>query len=224
LEDKAWEYINNAWGCFTVVDPENNLKEPTSRQQIADSKPWLEKAKAENPTDQRTVALINELEQFYPIWYQRHFDGAPAVIMGGIGVGVLLLLLYIPFIRAAFAGEEGVWQVIMKLFWPLVWFIGGTIFYYIASRTPRWLIDKRNRKARADKMMQQFGWGFVRKLAESDRTYKVKWSDGSVTTEQEFGGTLAALLIMITYFSINTVLLPVRGVINYIRNYVAYSA
>ncbi|NQU06071.1 MAG: hypothetical protein HQ568_08260 [Calditrichaeota bacterium] len=99
----------------------------------------------------------------------------------------------------------------------------STIFYYYASRAPRWLVDARNRKVRAGKMMQTLGWSFVAKLAQSDRSYRVKWSDGSTTTEQEFGGTLMALIIMITYFSINTMLVPFRAVFNYYRNYVKYS-
>ncbi|MCF7810848.1 hypothetical protein K9N50_07655 [bacterium] len=138
-------------------------------------------------------------------------------------MGGLLLLMSIFMISAAFKGMEGVGKVIFNMFMSIGYFGGGTLFYYHASRAPRWLIDARNRKVRAGKMMQTLGWNFVAKLAQSDRTYKVKWSDGSTTTETEYGGTLMTLIIMITYFAINTMLVPFRAAFNYYRNYIKYS-
>ncbi|MCK4639701.1 MAG: hypothetical protein KAU06_00050 [Candidatus Marinimicrobia bacterium] len=215
------DYINKAWACYTIIDQERQLKEPTSKMQLNDSITWLQKAKDLNPKDEQSLQWIKELEDWIRVWKKRHFDGSKMVIIGTVVVSLIVALPGLALISAAFHGEP-VGDAIISLGKIIAWFIGGAFAYYFTSRAPRWLVDRRNSKFRLGKASSKFGWGMITSLINSDFSYRVRYKDGKTEVKQNMVGSSIAFILMITYFGFNVGIIPVRALINFLRNYVFY--
>ena len=220
-EDEANElatsYLSNAFESWTLIEKEDDdeVRSPQSRKDIKKSLEWINKAIALNPTNEQVVNRINELGNIVNNQLKRYFNGNKFLLV--ISILVYAGLLY-------FTGKDDIYEGLMKTWWM---FVSITV-YIAASFTPKFLLEKRERK-RGQKRSTSFpalviatllGMFYSQPVA---RRVRRTWSDGTVTegTEADFS-SLFYLLLGIVFAFIFSILIGVIGLVSFFRNYVFY--
>jgi hypothetical protein len=204
----AYEYLENAFNAWSVVKTEGSeeFRKPTSFKQVRNSIKWINQAIAMGPSEKVLVERINELGAVINDNEKRIFQGSKRLLIfvGIIGAIIFYLIYRSNDVSKAFIGAS------------IYWSFG--LLYFIASMTPVWLAEK---KKFAGSVNSGF-MNFASNLQDMDRTWNVKWSDGTTTKESEYGGCLMSVIVMFVVFTVNIVLIPLRVLINFFRNYVLY--
>jgi tetratricopeptide (TPR) repeat protein len=91
------------------------------------------------------------------------------------------------------------------------------ILYIFASRCPLYLANRRLKNY--GKISGAIG-DTMDSLQRSDRRWKVTYSDGSTSYEDEYAGTVLSLILMAVSIILTLLLLPVSVIINFLRNYI----
>ncbi len=206
--EKASEFLENAFNAWSVVrtEGEQEYRKPTSAKQVRNSLKWINEAIAAGPGDKMLVDRINELGDVINDNEKRIFQGSKRLL---IFVGIVGVILFYLIYRS-----NGVPKAILGA----SLYASFGLLYYIASLTPKWLAEK---KKFAGSMNSGF-LNFASTLQDMDRSYTVKWSDGTTSKETEYGGCLMSVVVMTLVFTVNIVLIPLRVLINFFRNYVFY--
>jgi hypothetical protein len=206
--EQAYEYLENAFNAWSVVKAKGSeeYRKPTSSKQVRNSIKWINQAIAMGPSEKVLVDRINELGAVINDNEKRIFQGSKRLLMfvGIIGAIIFYLIYRSNDVSKALIGAS------------IYWSFG--LMYFIASMTPVWLAEK---KKFAGSVNSGF-MNFASNLQDMDRTWNVKWSDGTTSKETEYGGCLMSAIVMIVVFTVNIVLIPVRVLINFFRNYVFY--
>ncbi len=204
----AYEYLENAFNAWSVVKAEGSeeFRKPTSSRQVRNSIKWINQAIAMGPSEKVLVDRINELGAVINDNEKRIFQGSKRLLIfvGIIGAIIFYLIYRSNDVSKAFIGAS------------IYWSFG--LLYFIAGMTPVWLAEK---KKFAGSVNSGF-MNFASNLQDMDRTWNVKWSDGTTTKETEYGGCLMSVIVMFVVFTVNIVLIPLRVLINFFRNYVFY--
>lgn len=206
--DLAYTYLDNAFNAWSVVKTEDNdeFRKPMSFKQVKNSIKWINEAIILGPSDKVLVARINELGTVINDNEKRLFQGSTRLlIFVGIIAAFSFYMLY---------GNNG---FLKALAGSSIYLFCG-ILYYMSSMTPLWLAEKKKFTGSINKGFMDF----ANVLSDSDRVVVTKWSDGTTTRNTEIGGTIMSLVVMILVFVINVVLIPLRVLINFLRNYVFY--
>lgn len=204
----AYEYLENAFNAWSVVKAEGSeeYRKPTSSKQVRNSIKWINQAIAMGPSEKVLVERINELGAVINDNEKRIFQGSKRLL---IFVGIIGAIIFYLIYRS-----NGVPKALIGA--SIYWSFG--LLYFIASLSPAWLAEK---KKFAGSVNSGF-MNFASNLQDMDRTWNVKWSDGTTTKETEYGGCLMSVIVMIVVFTVNIVIIPLRVLINFFRNYVFY--
>lgn len=206
--EQAYEYLENAFNAWSVVKAKGSeeYRKPTSSKQVRNSIKWINQAIAMGPSEKVLVDRINELGTVINDNEKRIFQGSRRLLIfvGIIGAIIFYLIYRSNDVSKALIGAS------------IYWSFG--LLYFLASMTPVWLAEK---KKFAGSVNSGF-MNFASNLQDMDRTWNVKWSDGTTSKETEYGGCLMSAIVMIVVFTVNIVLIPVRVLINFFRNYVFY--
>jgi hypothetical protein len=206
--EQAYEYLENAFNAWSVVKAKGSeeYRKPTSSKQVRNSIKWINQAIAMGPSEKVLVDRINELGAVINDNEKRIFQGSKRLLIfvGIIGAIIFYLIYRSNDVSKALIGAS------------IYWSFG--LLYFIASMTPVWLAEK---KKFAGSVNSGF-MNFASNLQDMDRTWNVKWSDGTTTKETEYGGCLMSVIVMTLVFAVNIVLIPLRVLINFFRNYIFY--
>lgn len=206
--EQAYEYLENAFNAWSVVKSEGSeeYRKPTSSKQVRKSIHWINQAIAMGPSEKALVDRINELGTVINDNEKRIFQGSKRLL---IFVAIISAIIFFFMYRT---------NGLSKALLSAAFYLSFGALYYIASLSPKWLAEK---KKFAGSVNSGF-MNFASNLQDMDRTWNVKWSDGTTSKETEYGGCLMSAIVMIVVFAVNIVLIPIRVLINFFRNYVFY--
>ncbi|MFP4522748.1 MAG: hypothetical protein ACLFQK_11450 [Fibrobacterota bacterium] len=216
--NKAIELIGKAWESISVVDEEQGLREPVTIKELRAAKDWLEKAKTLKTDNPEAQQQISEFEHYVQQWEKREFNGSIKIM-----AVTALVLAFIIFIKrnGPLTQEQGFIDMVKDLGPTVGYFLIGIAGYYFGSLAPGWLVDKRARQGSGVS-----GGGIVATFANaflfSNPESKVKWSDGTTTTEYNFVGQIIGIFLWFMILIISAYLIPLRAGINALRNYSLY--
>lgn len=224
INDKVWEYINNAWNSVSSAFPGSEDKEPISLKEINDFKMWTDKAKSVANKNEEDNKIIKHAEETISIWEERKFDGPKRdlnVLLGiyGFAVIVKIITFFTGSVSNINANSEQSFSILGTLIGIIM--LSGTIGYYWANKAPVWLIDLRNSGLR--KSLSDF-FARIAKRAFHTTVYNVTtYSDGSTTkSPSPFSGSIASVFIWLIYYYIFLQFIPVFTGYAALRNYVSY--
>ncbi|TAJ11368.1 hypothetical protein DMA11_17155 [Marinilabiliaceae bacterium JC017] len=185
---------------YTVEAADARLKnEIASKQKVLDG--WMadEVLKEQNADKiEQYQEEIEELSQYQPAKYARKLN------------------------------RQILWSSLLSI--PLLLIlIGILVAYYYASLAPTWLIEKRERRfnlfQKSAGLIKWLTVGLFTLITSMPSAFitKIKWSDGSSSTESDYGPMilkLIALVFLVVCILIATFfLVPIMAVVNYLRNY-----
>ena len=203
-EEKALELLDEAFKCWTVVEEteDDELRTPTKMKQIKQSVQYLDEAIALQPTEESILTRLNQLTGVINQAEERSFDGSKKLITLGIIVAILMYWMM------------GLEMTISTLF--------ATGIYFLASRTPQFLIDKKA-KRKAGNIHNGIFAGVFAMIAGAQTIRTVtKWSDGTKTVDDDNSQTWMALILGFMIIVAMAMMMWVWALLNYLRNYVFY--
>ena len=179
---------------------------PLRKKQIDAMNGIINAAVAAKPTDQDVVDAINEINGVMNDMMKRQFNGSKTIIIISIIVGAAL---------TAIMGEAH----------PAVLIGSGLLMYLFASRTPMFVLIRKELKGRGGRrsFLTLIMGGLFASVAAAP-TYKTitTYSDGSTTTETDNSATWFSLAITCIIAVMLAIFMWVIALINYVRNYWLY--
>jgi len=229
-DPKVMEYIHKAWDCYTIIDTENHLYEPTSRQQLEDSRKLLQKAREVNPGDEHSSYFIYELQSWIDKWEKRQFDGRDTekgIVYVMLAMWVFVIVRYVMMwdkLSENIANSGlSTGRLIIGAVIGLIMFL-TPILYLWALRAPLWLVDKRNRKPR--RRIYNLINRSAKKQMNADYQYQTTDQYGNKKSENDAAlslmGPMLGIMVKIMYYGGFTALLPLYVLVAILRNYVWY--
>lgn len=197
--------LNSFWHSVDLDDGTSYMA-PFKKKEIDRALPIIEEAVAMNPTDENLVEHINGINRLLNYLEERSFNGSKTFIIVSAIIGVAMWL-----ISGTFA--------------PVVSILVGIGVYLLASRTPNFMMLKKEVEGSAGGrsfMTALFGGLFT--AVATAKTYKTitKWSDGSTTTDTDNSETWISMIIAIVVMVVMAFLMIAVAAINYLRNYIIY--
>lgn len=202
--DEAWTKMEEAFQTWTVVETteDNEFRKPTKMKQITQSAMLIDQVIAMCPTDEEVVARLNDLTDVVNDGEKRHFDGSTKLVVLGVIVGILMY-----------------WMVGLNMTITMLAFTG---LYYVASRTPQFLIDKRALRGGGN-IHNGIMAGVFAMLAGAQTVRTVyKYSDGHKEYDDDHSQHWIALVLACVILFVLAMLMVFWAILNYIRNYVLY--
>lgn len=201
---EAWEMMEEAFHTWTVVETteDNEFRKPTKMKQITQSAMLIDQVIAMCPTDEGVVTRLNDLMDVLNDGERRHFDGSGKLIGLGVVVGILMYWM---------AG----WGMTVTM-------LAFTGLYYVASRTPQFLIDKRALRGGGNVhngiMAGVFAMIAGAQTVRTIYTYRDGHKEHSDDYSQHWiAWALGALVLFML-----AMMMVFWAILNYLRNYVFY--
>lgn len=201
---RAWSLMDEAFQTWTVVETteDNEFRKPTKMKQITQSAMLIDQVIAMCPTDEGVVERLNELTDVINSGEERHFDGSAKLI--GLGVIVAILMYWM----------AGIGMTVSTL--------ASTGLYYIASRTPQFLIDKRALRGGGN-IHNGIMAGVFAMLAGAQTVRTVyTYSDGHKEYDDDHSQHWIALALGFVILVVLAMMMMFWALLNYVRNYVLY--
>ena len=201
--NQAVDYLQRVLDTWTVVGQNEegvDLKKPTKMKQINASALLLDQAIALQPTDQEMIETINELMDVINSNEIRYFDGSKPLVWLGVIVGIIFCFISIGM---------GVLTLI------------STGAYILASRTPVFLIEKRNNRGGGNIHNGMIAGIFAMIAGAKVRTI-YKYSDGHKEYEDDHSQHWIALALGLVLLVVIASFMALWAIFNYLRNYVLY--
>ncbi|MCM1515631.1 MAG: hypothetical protein NC080_04335 [Paraprevotella sp.] len=201
---EAWSLMDEAFQTWTVVETteEGEFRKPTKMKQITRSVMLIDQVIAMCPTDAGVVERLNELTDVINSGEERHFDGSVKLI--GLGVIVAILMYWM----------AGMGMTVSTL--------ASTGLYYIASRTPQFLIDKRALRGGGN-IHNGIMAGVFAMLAGAQTVRTVyTYSDGHKEYDDDHSQHWIALVLGFVVLVVLAMMMMFWALLNYVRNYVLY--
>lgn len=203
--DNVLGLLEEAFEQWSIVEHDENGNEkrkPTKMKQIRKSVALINQAIALQPTEEDLIARLNDLTDVINSNEKRYFDGSKALVwIGGI-VGILFCFIMGPRI--------GIITIL------------ATGIYFIASRTPVFLIEKRYKRGGGN-IHNSFIAGIFAMIAGAQTVRTItKYADGHKEIEDDHSQHWIAWILGIMLLIAIASFMFVWAIINYIRNYVLY--
>lgn len=203
--EQCYALLEEAFDYWTVISGagEEELRTPTKMKQIRKSKKALDKVIDLCPYEETVINRLNELCHIINVSEERSFNGSKMLIWISVIVGVV----------GAFLSKS----------WEFPTFLAsGLVLYWVASRTPQFLIEKRAERGGGNIFSGLIGGAFA--AVATAKTYKTvtKWSDGTTTTDYDNSETWISIVIAVVICVVLACLLYFWAMLNYLRNYVFY--
>lgn len=208
-DNTAYSLLENVFESWPIVESgidENGetieYRKPKKMKQINNAVALVDQAVAYAPTHEDVVTRINELVDVINSNEQREFDGSKIPMWIAAGVGVIMFF--------AVGWQASIYLAV------------GIGFYWLASQTPIFLIEKR--AARSGGNIHSGCLAGVLGMIAGAQTVRTvtKWGDGSRTTNDDNSQHWIALIFGVCILAALGLLIYFWGVINYFRNYVFY--
>lgn len=202
--NEALTLLAGVFDTWTVVgqnDEGEELRKPTKMKQVKSSSMLLDQAIALQPTDKDMIDNINELADVINSNEERFFDGSkPLAWLGGI-VGIIFLFI---------SPQFGIITLI------------STGAYILSSRTPVFLIEKRQKRGGGN-IHNGIIAGVFGMIAGAQTVRTVyKYSDGHKEYEDDNSQHWIAWILGLAILVCIAATMALWAMINYLRNYVLY--
>ena len=202
--NEALTLLAGVFDTWTVVgqnDEGEELRKPTKMKQVKASSMLLDQAIALQPTDKDMIDNINELADVINSNEERYFDGSkPLAWLGGI-VGIIFLFI---------SPQFGIITLI------------STGAYILSSRTPVFLIEKRQKRGGGN-IHNGIIAGVFGMIAGAQTIRTVyKYSDGHKEYEDDNSQHWIAWILGLAILVCIAATMALWAMINYLRNYVLY--
>lgn len=202
---QCFDLLEETFDTWTVISRagEEEMRTPTKMKQIRKSKKLLGRVIDLCPYDETVIGRLNELCGIINDSEERSFDGSKMLIWISVIVGVI--------------------SIFITKSWEFPTFVGsGLVLYWVASRTPQFLIEKRAERGGGNIFSGLIGGAFA--AVATAKTYKTvtKWSDGTTTTDYDNSETWISIVIAVVICVVLACLLFFWSMLNYLRNYVLY--
>ena len=202
--NEALTLLAGVFDTWTVVgqnDEGEELRKPTKMKQVKASSMLLDQAIALQPTDKDMIDNINELADVINSNEERYFDGSkPLAWLGGI-VGIIFLFI---------SPQFGIITLI------------STGAYILSSRTPVFLIEKRQKRGGGN-IHNGIIAGVFGMIAGAQTVRTVyKYSDGHKEYEDDNSQHWIAWILGLAILVCIAATMALWAMINYLRNYVLY--
>ncbi|WP_289091199.1 hypothetical protein [uncultured Bacteroides sp.] len=202
--NEALTLLAGVFDTWTVVgqnDEGEELRKPTKMKQVKASSMLLDQAIALQPTDKDMIDNINELADVINSNEERFFDGSkPLAWLGGI-VGIIFLFI---------SPQFGIITLI------------STGAYILSSRTPVFLIEKRQKRGGGN-IHNGIIAGVFGMIAGAQTVRTVyKYSDGHKEYEDDNSQHWIAWILGLAILVCIAATMALWAMINYLRNYVLY--
>lgn len=202
--NEALTLLAGVFDTWTVVgqnDEGEELRKPTKMKQVKASSMLLDQAIALQPTDKDMIDNINELADVINSNEERFFDGSkPLAWLGGI-VGIIFLFI---------SPQFGIITLI------------STGAYILSSRTPVFLIEKRQKRGGGN-IHNGIIAGVFGMIAGAQTIRTVyKYSDGHKEYEDDNSQHWIAWILGLAILVCIAATMALWAMINYLRNYVLY--
>lgn len=202
--NEALTLLAGVFDTWTVVgqnEEGEELRKPTKMKQVKASSMLLDQAIALQPTDKDMIDNINELADVINSNEERFFDGSkPLAWLGGI-VGIIFLFI---------SPQFGIITLI------------STGAYILSSRTPVFLIEKRQKRGGGN-IHNGIIAGVFGMIAGAQTVRTVyKYSDGHKEYEDDNSQHWIAWILGLAILVCIAATMALWAMINYLRNYVLY--
>lgn len=202
--NEALTLLAGVFDTWTVVgqnDEGEELRKPTKMKQVKASSMLLDQAIALQPTDKDMIDNINELADVINSNEERFFDGSkPLAWLGGI-VGIIFFFI---------SPQFGIITLI------------STGAYILSSRTPVFLIEKRQKRGGGN-IHNGIIAGVFGMIAGAQTIRTVyKYSDGHKEYEDDNSQHWIAWILGLAILVCIAATMALWAMINYLRNYVLY--
>lgn len=202
--NEALTLLTGVFDTWTVVgqnDEGEELRKPTKMKQVKASSMLLDQAIALQPTDKDMIDNINELADVINSNEERYFDGSkPLAWLGGI-VGIIFFFI---------SPQFGIITLI------------STGAYILSSRTPVFLIEKRQKRGGGN-IHNGIIAGVFGMIAGAQTVRTVyKYSDGHKEYEDDNSQHWIAWILGLAILVCIAATMALWAMINYLRNYVLY--
>lgn len=201
---QCFDLLEEAYMIWSEVEPDeegNEMRRPTKMKQIKQSCACIDQAIAMQVTSPELLERLNDLTKVININEARSFDGSKALVwLGGI-IGILSFFIF---------------DVSMAL---TILFSTGV--YVMASRTPLFLIIKRQERSNGRSMGIV---GAIFAMMASAKTVRTvyKFDDGTKAYEDDHSQHWIALVLGIVLLIAVAFFMFFWAMFNYLRNYVLY--
>lgn len=212
--EQAYELLNRAFLEWTVVGGEDGIeyRKPTKMKQIKSSIFYLEQVINMNPEDEDVIKSLNEYTDVINSAEMRSFYGSKAIIVIGILVAAFFAFTDSGsggFVKEFFTGGFMIW--------------GPVIVYVLASRKPKFLIDKKLDKSGGVKSTSGVAAMILGIIGGAHTVRTVtKWSDGSKSVDDDHSQYFFAWVIAFLVMIVIAAFMWLWAIFNYLRNYVLY--
>ncbi|MCQ2324514.1 MAG: hypothetical protein MJZ53_06725 [Paludibacteraceae bacterium] len=198
--------INNLLNEATSEWTEHNGSYfPTNIKQVRNLENAIAQAAEMMPTDAAIIERLNEMVTVLNDLTKRQFNGSVKLIVLTVVMAIFLTFM---------AG------------WTMIpFFVFSLAVYYGASLTPTWMLVKKEISGNGGKAAgaSRFIAGIFSFIGSAQTIRTVtKWSDGTVTKEDDHTQHFVAIIIGIVLFVFLALFISIWGIFNYFRNYVIY--
>ncbi len=220
VTDEVWENLSKAWDSISIVEPETDGREPTSKKELDDFKMWVSKAKNVAHKNENDDALIDNTENLIAAWEKKHFDGVKRdLIVLLVLFGLMIAVNFIDLINGNFGGGEEGFNFVM-FFLGVIW-LAGAAGYYWANQTPRWLLDLRNAGPR-NRISDYFA-RWAKKTFHTTVYNVTTYSDGTVERRPSLlSGPFASSVIWLIYYYLFLQFIPIWSGYAALKNHVLF--
>ena len=204
---KARQLADDVFDMWTVLDRENDVRAPTTFNQMRDSARLLKQAQQLCPVDYDVVHRLNELGDVLNAQDTRNFTGAYLV---------LIALSFFPFavIQPELMAKPKTTEIVLSIVVGLMFVIQFPLAYWLSQRAPYW---------KSGGVRSYIGKGLMRDaLANAGQTthYTTTYTNGRTTHDIEATGAKIALVTVLITFTFNLTLSPILVVTGFWRNYI----
>lgn len=204
-DEEVEELLEKAYLCWSEAEPDeegNEMRQPTSRKQIKTSCSYLDQAIALQTTDPDLLSRLNDLTNVINLNEKRIFDGSKVLVwLGGI-FGVLSFFLFDVGLAFSILFSTGV--------------------YIIASRTPLFLVLKRQKRGGGNIHNGIVG-GVLAMIAGAKTVRTIyKFDDGTRAYKDDHSQHWIALVLGLIILVMLAVTMIFWAILNYLRNYIIY--
>ena len=201
---RAWEVLQDALNSWkTIMVDGDEVQIPGSGSVVRKSYAAIKEVDAIAPTDQDLVEALNAFGETLNTSMEREFTGSK----------LFLIIASIIAVLFAFMTPKS-----------LVFFGGGVVVYFLASRKTSWMILKEYSKGgNKSNFLSGVLGGLLGGVAAAKTVRTVtKWDDGTTTVDDDHSQTWFALIFLLIGCVILACVSWIVAFINYLRNYVIY--
>lgn len=202
---QCFDLLEEAYMCWSEVEPDeegNPMRSPTKMKQIKQSCAYIDQAIALQVTDPDVLDRLNEMMKVINVNEERSFDGSKALLWLGVIIGVLSFWIFDVQTALTILISTGV--------------------YVMASRTPLFLIVKRQERSGGRRSMGIVG-GILAMIGSAKTVRTVyKFDDGTKAYEDDHSQHWIALFLGLVLLIAVAFLMFFWAIFNYLRNYILY--